>query len=325
MQAFWYRLASWPVVSIVIGSVLLIAVALKGYEVATEELLEDSLLTSRWFLMLAVEFEVLLALWLVGGFYQFYPAITRCVAVVYFLILAEVALDAVVKGQPSCACFGKALVPPWVTGSFDVFALVLLVAAPLPHASRGTGQIYRWGGLAGSLAVFGILSLYTMWDYSTVSATPSMRRDPEIGRKITIQRLRPTTNDLLAVCQSAANSTLVADERLIKLELPYGPWNLENVQVWEVMESLARWQLVPVRWEKREAGYTMVPAAPYGKRLRFWFNGVGLLFLLMIALRSVKVPGAQNKLAASDTEASSVLQYFPCDERALEKHLEANR
>ncbi|MHB1421974.1 MAG: hypothetical protein ACYC3I_02020 [Gemmataceae bacterium] len=36
-----------------LGLALLAAVALKGHELAAEELLEDSLLTSRWFLMLA--------------------------------------------------------------------------------------------------------------------------------------------------------------------------------------------------------------------------------------------------------------------------------
>jgi hypothetical protein len=78
MAIRWHRLISWPVLSAVFGLVLLVAFALKGYELATEELFEDSLLTSRWFLILVVEWELFFALWLLGGFYRCYPRMTFC-------------------------------------------------------------------------------------------------------------------------------------------------------------------------------------------------------------------------------------------------------
>ena len=76
MLVHWQRLASWQVLHILLGLVLLVAVALKGYEIATEELLEYSLLTSRWFLISVVEWEIFFALWLLGGFHRFYPRTT---------------------------------------------------------------------------------------------------------------------------------------------------------------------------------------------------------------------------------------------------------
>lgn len=80
-----YRLGqfvTWPVLSMFLGLVLLAAVALKGHEVATSELPENSLLSSRSFLMLVVEWEIFFALWLLGGFY---PRTTRWVALLYGL------------------------------------------------------------------------------------------------------------------------------------------------------------------------------------------------------------------------------------------------
>ncbi len=290
MQFLSRRLVSWPAVSVVLGLVLLAAAALKGYEVATAELLEDGLLTSRWFSIVVVEWEILFALWLLGGFYQFFPRTTRGVAVLYFLALFEVSLDGVVRGRPSCACFGKVLVPPWVAGLFDLGALILLVAAPLPAASREPRQRYCWYGLVGGFSVFGVLSLITMWDYSVLDATPGMRGDRQLGRVVMLQRLQPTTEDLLVFCGNAASLRLTADQRLLDRQPPYGVIDLKNTQLWEVMELLARRQTVPARWEKVDGGYALVPAASYGKRLRFWFNGVALLFLSMMTLRSWDVP-----------------------------------
>jgi hypothetical protein len=276
-----------------LGLVLLAAVAFKGYEVATEELVEDGLLTSRWFLTLAVEWEILFALWLLGGFYRFYPRATRAVALLYFLALFEVSLDSFVKGRASCSCFGKVLVPPWVSGSFNLTALILLVAAPLPPASRERGQWYCWFGLAAGFGVFGLLALITMVDHSTVDATPAMRGDRQLGRVVTIQRLQPTTEDLLNVCRSASGLSLTADPLLLDRQPRYGVVDLKDAQLWVVMELVGRQQEMPARWEKVDGGYALVRAAPFGKRLRFWFNGVALLFLCMITLRSYEAPGGR--------------------------------
>lgn len=307
MRSFCRWLASWPVVSVVVGLVLLAAHALKGYEVATEELLEDGLLTSRWFLMLVVLWEALFALWLLGGFYQFYPRVTRAVVVLYFLALFEVSLASVVAGRPSCACFGKALVSPWVTGFFNLVVLLLVIVAPLPDVCECPRRQFRWLVLAGVGSGFGLLSLFTMWNYSTLNATPTMRGDPQLGRAVTIQRFQPTTEDLLAFCAKASGLSITASQWVHERQPRYSVWDAKDARLWAVMESLARQQVVPVRWEKVDDGYRMVSAAPFGKRLRFWFNGVALLFIAMIALRasveargSRAVPGSEGTLPRMD-------------------------
>ena len=71
------RLAGYDVVRIVLGLVLLTAAALKGYQLATELVVESGLLTSRWFLIGVVEFELFFGLWLLA---KVYPRSTSTVA-----------------------------------------------------------------------------------------------------------------------------------------------------------------------------------------------------------------------------------------------------
>ncbi len=284
-----YRLSqfvTWPVLSVLLGLALLAAVALKGQEVATSELLENSLLSSRWFLMLVVEWEFFFALWLVGGFFGLYPQATRWVALLYFFALFVVAVDSVLKGLPSCPCMGKAVVPPWIIVFFDLTVLVLLSVTPVPSLAGEAVQRHRWIGLAVAFGVFGLLSLITMGDYSTAHAVPTIRKDGRLFVSVVkLQRIRPTTEELLALLRNATGLNLRADERLQERQPDYGVLDLKAVQPWLVMELLAHRQTIPARWKKVGDGYVLVPAARFGKSRLFWFSGVILLPLSMIGLR----------------------------------------
>ncbi len=61
--------AGYDVVRIGLGVLLLTAAALKGHQLATEPVAETGLLTSRWFLIGVVEFELFFGLWLLAGLY----------------------------------------------------------------------------------------------------------------------------------------------------------------------------------------------------------------------------------------------------------------
>ena len=50
-------IVSWDLVRALLGLVLLVAAALKCYQLATGPLAESSVLTSRWFLLAIVELE----------------------------------------------------------------------------------------------------------------------------------------------------------------------------------------------------------------------------------------------------------------------------
>ncbi len=301
MRYFWQWFASWPILSGMLGVVLLAAVALKGHEIATEELLENSLLTSRWFLIVVVEWEIFFALWLLGGFYRFYPRTTQWVALLYFFALFVVAVDSVLKGKPSCDCFGKAIVPPWIVAGFDLAALFLLAIVPVPPVSHEAGQRARWLGLTGVFSVFGLLSLTTMLDYSTSGAIPSIRRNPRLFGVVSKHGVRPSTEEILVFLRDATGLNMTADERLPSGQPTHAIWDLKNVQPWLVMEMLVHQQTVPTRWEKVDGDYALVTAAPFGKSRLFWFGGAALLALAMLGLRWPDLVKDRKKALSGDT------------------------
>ncbi len=63
------RIAGYDVVRVLLGLVLLTTAGLKGCQLATELTLERGLLTSRWFLIGQVEFELCLGVFLLSRLY----------------------------------------------------------------------------------------------------------------------------------------------------------------------------------------------------------------------------------------------------------------
>ncbi len=84
------RGSGYDVVRIGLGLLLLTAAALKGHQLATEPVAETGLLTSRWFLIAVVEFELFFGLWLMAdplpslkwraaaGAFSFFSWVTLC-------------------------------------------------------------------------------------------------------------------------------------------------------------------------------------------------------------------------------------------------------
>ncbi|MFV1965060.1 MAG: MauE/DoxX family redox-associated membrane protein [Pirellulaceae bacterium] len=103
-----------------LGVVLLIAAALKAWQLSTEPVAEDGLLTSRGFLIALVEFELLFGLCLLFGLV---PRVTWPIAMLCFVGFSCVALYKALSGAASCGCFGKVEVNPWYTFAFDVGAV----------------------------------------------------------------------------------------------------------------------------------------------------------------------------------------------------------
>ena len=112
------------VVRIFIGGILLVAASLKGYQVTTEPTAEISLLTSRWFLVLAVEFELLLGVCLAFGIQV---RMAWLVTVASFAVFASISLYKALLGEVSCGCFGSVQINPWHTFCLDMAVLGALV------------------------------------------------------------------------------------------------------------------------------------------------------------------------------------------------------
>lgn len=125
------------------ASVLLVAASLKGYALATDPA-HGVLYGSRWLQYVLVEYEVLLAAWLLSGFAQ---AACRKVALATFAGFGCYALYLAVTGAVSCGCFGAAEMNPWWTFALDC-VVFLLVWRWMP-----TTSVSRVTRLAGVVAL----------------------------------------------------------------------------------------------------------------------------------------------------------------------------
>jgi len=130
------KLAS-DIVMKLLGVVLLAAAILKGYQLLTEPMAEDTIWSQRWFLILQVEFELFLGIWLVSGIMKraVWLAALSC-----FVLFSGVTLYKGISGADSCGCFGSFKVNPWLT----LFAIDLPAVLGL--------AIFRTAGLSGQTA-----------------------------------------------------------------------------------------------------------------------------------------------------------------------------
>ncbi len=167
-----------------LGGILLIAAALKAHQLSIEPTLETSLLTSRYFLVGIVEFEILLGLCLIAG--VFYRAVWL-ISLACFALFACVSLYKALVGEATCGCFGSVQVNPWYTFALDsaaVFALIrwrpALARTMEPASERRPVSHY-----APLVAVWLVVSLSAAWgmtrfEAATVSAKGDFIGDSEI-------------------------------------------------------------------------------------------------------------------------------------------------
>lgn len=120
------------VVSVLLGSVLVTAGALKAYQLATEPVAAVGFFGSRWLVIGLVEFELGLGLWLIAGLYA---RALRVVALGSFACFAVVALARMLAGERSCACFGSVEVSPYLALAFDAAAVAASTCVPSAWAS----------------------------------------------------------------------------------------------------------------------------------------------------------------------------------------------
>ena len=132
------QLSYFDVVRIVLGSVLVVASFLKGFDLLTDPLAGHDFLGPRWLLIVLVGFEWGLGLWLLAGFH---PRLTRWVAIACFAVFAGTTLTMALAGESSCGCFGRVRVSPWLTLSFDLAAVGALLSFPPNELARGKWTI----------------------------------------------------------------------------------------------------------------------------------------------------------------------------------------
>lgn len=127
-----------------LGTVLIAAAAFKGYQVATGRVVETDFFSSQFGLILAVETELLVGLWLFAGVF---PNAGRYVAMTLFGAFTGLSAYNGVAGAESCGCFGSVAVNPWIVAALDVAALAALMCFRPSEAATGDsrdGSARRW-------------------------------------------------------------------------------------------------------------------------------------------------------------------------------------
>lgn len=140
-----------------LGILLLTGAMLKGWQLLVEPTVDNSIWSYRPFLILAVEFELALGIWLLSGLFK---KTAWLITLLCFSFFSLVTIYKAITGTESCGCFGSVHVNPWVTlFAIDLPVLVALVVfkpkgkkffAPLP-------SLFRFAGIAS----FGLITLVT--------------------------------------------------------------------------------------------------------------------------------------------------------------------
>lgn len=104
--------------------VLLTAAVLKGWQLLTEPVANNDIWSHRPFLILTVEFELALGIWLLSGLFK---KAAWLAAISCFSLFSVITLYKGLTGYVSCGCFGKVPVNPWITlFAIDLPAVIVL-------------------------------------------------------------------------------------------------------------------------------------------------------------------------------------------------------
>jgi hypothetical protein len=95
-----------------LGILLLTAAILKGWQLLTEPVANSDIWSYRPFLILTVEFELALAIWLLSGLFKNAAWLASWLCFSFF---SMVTFYKGVTGVASCGCFGSIHVNPWIT------------------------------------------------------------------------------------------------------------------------------------------------------------------------------------------------------------------
>jgi hypothetical protein len=266
-------------VPVLIGILLLVASMLKAHQLATQELPERSILTTRWFLVGTVVFELGFGLWLISGFHE---RITRWAAVATFAVFFEGSLYLFVIDAPSCGCFGRITVLPWQAMLIDLGGIGLLLAWR-PAGSLTVFTHPRWLFVLG-LAYVTVAApvVISVLDYAPQGPMAGLRNDLRLAKTVPLHLKNATLPEVLEKLHKATGLTFTISEALAA-PVHLGEVQTEGAQAWAVLEWLAVSQPLPARWEKTADGYQLVRAAPLGVTFPWAFAGLTLVIVTLAA------------------------------------------
>ena len=148
--------ASWSIVRVVVGVVLVAASILKLAGT------QSSSTVPQWTQIGIAISELFLGSWLLSGRAS---AVARAIAIVLFLAFTGWALESLMSGETTCGCFGALRISPQISVIVDaVILLVLILARPDGGASSVARYQVVQRTIAASIVVMG-----TFWLHRSVA------------------------------------------------------------------------------------------------------------------------------------------------------------
>jgi hypothetical protein len=177
---------SGAVLRLGIAAVLLLAASLKIYQLVTEPGLRVHSI-SRWLQVAQVEYEFLLALWLLSGFW---PRHCRATCLATFAVFSGYSLYLASSGAASCGCFGRVHVNPWWSFALDAAVVVLLWRWKPSLVNRGSRS--RAGRIRAASVTASLLLVATVGSVGViVLASPPAPAGPDSFADETLIVLEP--------------------------------------------------------------------------------------------------------------------------------------
>ncbi len=143
--------------ALAISAILLTSAFLKAQELASHTLAPGDVFQNRWLILVVVEWEFVLAAWLLSNVFK--RAAWLAVTGTFCGFLAVTFFRAL-SGAQSCGCFGRIQVNPWITLCLDATILTLLLVLH-PHwiaEIRGQWRVKRVVAAGLCVALVGTLS-----------------------------------------------------------------------------------------------------------------------------------------------------------------------
>jgi thiol-disulfide isomerase/thioredoxin len=172
----------------ILAIILLIAAVLKGWQLITEPVANNSIWTYRPFLILTVEFELALAIWLLSSLFK---KAAWLASLLCFSVFSVITLYKGITGAESCGCFGSIHVNPWIT----LFAIDLPAVLSLALFRPKGENLLAWPSIprfataaAVGLLVLGITAPVLAFNEPPTITSSYEVLEPEtwVGRKLPI-------------------------------------------------------------------------------------------------------------------------------------------
>jgi hypothetical protein len=158
-------------VSYLAASVLFLSGALKIHELATIPV-SDNFYDSKWALLTWAQVELVLAAWVICGFY---PRPTRIGLTMLFAVLGSFSLFSIWQGDTTCGCFGRLPLSPRVSFLIDCAFFLILSWIPVPewHLATFRSNPTRLTALLFGAALLTIGSATLVLSYKPSEVLPS--------------------------------------------------------------------------------------------------------------------------------------------------------